>query len=80
MTGGGHEMNLTCREEEVQHRRKKATAAERDGVVESARLLSPRRHVLGGMFLSAVKAWEFHPATRDGVPVRFRKTILVSFE
>ncbi|MQA28831.1 MAG: hypothetical protein GEU82_03185 [Luteitalea sp.] len=51
-----------------------------DGSVESARLLSPRGHVLGGMFLSAVKVWKFLPATRDGVPVRNRKAILVSFE
>jgi hypothetical protein len=52
----------------------------RDGSVESARLISPRRHVLGGMLLSAAKTWEFHPATREGAPVRFRKMILVSFE
>ena len=48
--------------------------------MESARLLGNRRDVLGGMFLSAAKAWEFHPATKDGVAVRYRKTILVSFE
>ena len=51
-----------------------------DGTVESARLLDNRPDVLGGMFLSAVKAWEFQPATKDGVAVRYRKTILVSFE
>ncbi len=51
-----------------------------DGSVESARLLDNRPDVLGGMFLSAVKAWEFHPATKDGVAVRYRKMILVSFE
>ncbi len=52
----------------------------RDGSVESAKLLGNRRDVQGGMFLSAAKAWEFRPATKDGVPVRYRKTILVSFE
>ena len=52
----------------------------RDGSVESARLLGTRRDVLGGMFLSAAKAWEFRPAMKDGVAVRYRKTILVSFE
>ena len=51
-----------------------------NGTVESARLLDDRFDVLGGMFLSAVKAWEFHPATKDGVGVRYRKMILVSFE
>jgi hypothetical protein len=52
----------------------------RDGRVESAKLLGNRRDVQGGMFLSAVKAWEFRPATKDGNAVRYRKTILVSFE
>jgi hypothetical protein len=52
----------------------------RDGTVESARLLGSRRDVQGGMFLSAAKAWEFRPAMKDGVAVRYRKTILVSFE
>ena len=27
------------------------------------------------MFLSAVKAWRFQPALKDGQPVRFRKNI-----
>ncbi len=52
----------------------------RDGSVESARLLGNRPDVQGGMFLSAAKAWEFRPATKDGVAVRYRKMILVSFE
>jgi hypothetical protein len=52
----------------------------RDGTVESARLVGNRRDVQGGMLLSAVKTWEFRPATKDGAAVRYRKTILVSFE
>jgi hypothetical protein len=52
----------------------------RDGTVESARLVGNRRDLQGGMLLSAVKAWEFRPATKDGMAVRYRKTILVSFE
>jgi hypothetical protein len=52
----------------------------RNGTVESARLLGTRRDVQGGMFLSAVKAWEFQPAMKDGIAVRYRKTVLVSFE
>lgn len=52
----------------------------RDGTVESARLLGTRRDVLGAMLLSAAKAWEYQPAMKDGFAVRYRKTILVSFE
>ena len=52
----------------------------RDGSVESAKLLGDRRDVQGGMFLSAAKSWQFQPATKDGVAVRYRTTILVSFE
>ena len=52
----------------------------RDGTVESARLLGNRRDVQAGMLLSAAKTWEFQPAMKDGVAVRYRKTILVSFE
>jgi hypothetical protein len=52
----------------------------RDGSVESARLLGNRRDLQGGMFLSAAKAWRFRPATKDGLAVRYRMTILVSFE
>ena len=51
-----------------------------DGSVESARLLGDRRDLQGGMFLSATKAWRFRPATKDGTAVRYRMTILVSFE
>lgn len=52
----------------------------RDGSVESARLLGNRRDLQGGMFLSAAKAWRFRPAMKDGLAVRYRMTILVSFE
>jgi hypothetical protein len=49
-----------------------------DGTVESARLLSRPRTVNDGMFLSVAKAWDFRPATKDGVPVRYRKTIWIA--
>ena len=51
-----------------------------DGSVESARLLGQGRDVRGGMLLSAAKAWRFTPATKNGAAVRYRKTILVSFD
>jgi len=49
-----------------------------DGSVESAKLLGPPRTVNDGLFLSVAKAWMFQPAMKDGVPVRYRKTIWVA--
>jgi len=49
-----------------------------DGSVESAKLLGPPRTVNDGLFLSVAKAWTFQPALRNGVPVRYRKTIWVA--
>jgi hypothetical protein len=49
-----------------------------DGTVESVKLLDQPRDIHASMLLSAAKAWQFHPATRDGVPVRYRKTVWVA--
>src|SRR5262245_50864135 len=49
-----------------------------DGLVESAKLLGPPRTVNDGLFLSVAKAWLFQPALRDGMPVRYRKTIWIA--
>jgi hypothetical protein len=49
-----------------------------DGLVESAKLLGPPRTVNDGLFLSVAKAWQFQPALKDGLPVRYRKTIWVA--
>jgi len=46
-----------------------------DGTVESVKLLGAPRSVHDSMLLSAVKAWQFHPAVKDGHPVRYRKTV-----
>jgi hypothetical protein len=42
------------------------------GEVESVKLLTPQAGVGPSMMLSAIKAWRFRPATRDGEPVRYR--------
>ena len=49
-----------------------------DGSVESVKLLGPPRTVNDGLFLSVAKAWLFQPALKNGVPVRYRKTIWVA--
>lgn len=42
------------------------------GEVESVRLVTEPVRVQALMMLSAVKNWRFQPATRDGLPVRYR--------
>lgn len=49
----------------------------RDGSVSSVKLLGAPRNVHDSMLLSAVKAWRFVPAMRDGTPVPYRMTISV---
>lgn len=48
------------------------------GSVESVKLVGTPRNVHDSMLLSAVKAWEFKPAVKDGVPVRYRKTVWIA--
>jgi hypothetical protein len=48
------------------------------GTVESVRLIGDPRNVHDSMLLSAAKAWVFRPAVKDGVPVRYRKTVSVA--
>jgi hypothetical protein len=45
------------------------------GEVESVKLLTQSAGVGPAMMLSAIKNWRFHPATRDGQPVRYRMII-----
>jgi len=42
------------------------------GEVESVKLVTEQAGVGPAMMLSAIKAWRFRPATRDGEPVRYR--------
>ena len=42
------------------------------GEVESVKLVTEQAGVGPAMMLSAIKAWSFRPATRDGEPVRYR--------
>jgi hypothetical protein len=49
-----------------------------DGTVEWVRLIGQPQTVHDTMWLSAVKAWQFQPALRHGIPVRYRKTIWIA--
>ena len=43
-----------------------------DGEVERAKLISAPGDIHEAMILSAIKAWQFTPALKDGHPVRYR--------
>jgi hypothetical protein len=42
------------------------------GEVEVVKLVTEPADVKSAMMLSAIKTWRFDPATRDGIPVRYR--------
>ena len=43
-----------------------------DGGVETVKLVSPPRRLTDMMLLSGAKSWKFAPASKDGMPVRYR--------
>jgi soluble cytochrome b562 len=51
-----------------------------NGKVEEARFLSPIHPVYDGMVTSAAKGWKYQPATADGKPVKYRKTIRIAVQ
>jgi hypothetical protein len=48
------------------------------GSVDSVRLRGSPRHMYDGMWLSAIKAWQFQPASKSGSAVRYRKTVWIA--
>ena len=48
------------------------------GAVESARAYVPLKRWDHVMLMSAMKAWRFRPATKDGHPVKYRQQVLVA--
>ena len=48
------------------------------GLVESVHLKSPGNRYRERWWVFAAKAWEFRPALKDGVPVRFLKRIALT--
>ncbi len=47
----------------------------RVGEVDSVKIVAGPRSAMDGMMLSAVKAWRFQPATREGRPVAYRRFV-----
>jgi hypothetical protein len=48
------------------------------GSVDSVRLLGEARNMYDGMWLSAIKAWQFQPAVKGGDAVKYRKTVWIA--
>jgi hypothetical protein len=50
------------------------------GKVEEAKFLSPIHPVYDGMVTSSAKGWKYQPATADGKPIKYRKTIRIAVQ
>lgn len=50
------------------------------GKVEDARFVSPIHPVYDGMVTSAARGWKYQPATADGKPIKYRKTIRIAVQ
>jgi hypothetical protein len=50
------------------------------GKVEDARFTSPIHPVYDGMVTSSAKGWKYQPATADGKPIKYRKTIRIAVQ
>ena len=48
------------------------------GRVDSVRLVGEARHMSDGMWLSAIKAWQFRPAVKGADAVKYRKTVWIA--
>jgi len=50
------------------------------GKVEEARFISPIHPVYDGMVTNAARGWKYTPATADGKPIKYRKTIRIAVQ
>jgi hypothetical protein len=48
------------------------------GAVESVRLQSPSNRYHDRFWVSVAKTWRFQPALKDGHPVKFLKSIVIT--
>jgi len=61
----------------VPHRGRLELLIDRDGAVESVKLLEPLHPTYDHILLRAARQWKYEPATKDGVPVKFQKLLEV---
>jgi TonB family protein len=50
------------------------------GRVEHALMRQPLNPTYDRQALAAARSWQYQPATVDGAPVKFRKTVLVNIQ
>ena len=50
------------------------------GVVETAVMTSSLSQTYDAMVIAATKAWRYKPATMNGMPVKFRKTVQITIK
>jgi TonB family protein len=50
------------------------------GAVESAVMTASVTQAYDTMVLAAAKAWRYRPATANGAPVKFRKTVQITIK
>lgn len=51
---------------------------DQSGRVEQVKLVSPENRFNDRILVSAAKAWQFQPATRDGQPVRYQLRLRIT--
>jgi hypothetical protein len=50
------------------------------GKVSDAKFLSPIHPVYDGMVVNAAKGWKYKPATADGQPIKYKKTLRIAVQ
>jgi hypothetical protein len=61
----------------IPHRGRLELVIDRDGAVESAKLLEPLHPTYDHLLVRAARQWKYEPAKKDGAPVKFRKLMEV---
>ena len=49
------------------------------GVVDRVKFINKPERLRQGMLLSAMKAWRYHPALKDGHPVKYIIRVMIPY-